>query len=181
GLKGRLDYMRTLPATVDLLVIVPFFLTASSNVFVARIIRLARLITLAKFGRYSEASMLVYRAVWSRRHELFLSFAITGCILLITSTIMWAVEGDEEFDSIPRALWWGVITLTTVGYGDVYPQTVLGKICSGITALAGMGLIAMPAGILAAAFGEAFQKHKQTVTQKRQPVKRIKKDNQSES
>lgn len=172
GILGRLRYMLTPAALVDLLVIIPFFITASSNIFVARLLRLFRLFAIAKFGRYSEASMLIWRAVWTRRHELLMSFVFTGVILLVSSTIMWAVEGDEEFDSIPRALWWGVITLTTVGYGDVYPQTVLGKICSGVTALAGIGLIAMPAGILAGAFSEAFQKHKQSVTQKRQAIKR---------
>lgn len=168
GFVGRLRYMVTPAALIDLLVIIPFFLMSNSNYFLARFVRLFRLFALAKFGRYSQALLLVQEAVWSRRHELLMSFILTFILLLVTSTIMWAVEDDPAFDSIPRALWWGVITLTTVGYGDVYPQTVAGKICSGLTAIAGIGLIAMPAGILAAAFSEAFQRHKAVVIERKE-------------
>ncbi|MCA9816119.1 MAG: ion transporter [Candidatus Obscuribacterales bacterium] len=179
GAFGKLRYMVTPAALIDLLVIIPFFLLSNSNYFLARFVRLFRLFALAKFGRYSEALLLVQDAVWSRRHELFMSFILTSVILLVSSTVMWAVEDGEAFESIPRALWWGVITLTTVGYGDVYPQTVAGKICSGLTAIAGIGLIAMPAGILAAAFSEAFQRHKMVVLERREhsvEVPRIKVD-----
>lgn len=168
GVVGRLRYMLTPAALIDLLVIIPFFIMSNSNYFLARFVRLFRLFALAKFGRYSEALVLVQNAVWSRRYELIMSLVLTFVLLLITSTIMWAVEDDPNFESIPRALWWGVITLTTVGYGDVYPQTVAGKICSGVTAIAGIGLIAMPAGILAAAFSEAFQKHKAVVIERKE-------------
>src|SRR5215469_2071784 len=74
---------------------------------------------------------------------------------------MYVLEGEDDpqaFGSIPRALWGSVCTLTTVGYGDIYPHSVLGKICGGITSFAGIGLIAMPTGILAAAFSDAFQR-----------------------
>lgn len=168
GIVGRLRYMLTPAALIDLLVIIPFFVMSNSNYFLARFVRLFRLFALAKFGRYSEALVLVQNAVWSRRHELMMSFVLTFVLLLVTSTIMWAVEDDPNFDSIPRALWWGVITLTTVGYGDVYPQTIAGKVCSGVTAIAGIGLIAMPAGILAAAFSEAFQRHKEVVIERKE-------------
>lgn len=165
GWKGRIKYMMTPTAIIDLLIVVPFFISSNSNIFIARAIRLFRILALAKLTRYSRAFALVREALWSRRHELTLSMVLTCMVLLVASTIMWVVEPDEEFRSIPRALWWGIITLTTVGYGDVYPQTVAGKICSGITALAGIGLIAMPAGILAAAFSEAINKHKDVLEQ----------------
>ena len=161
GIIGRLRYMITPFALIDLAVVVPFFIMANSNIFVARFVRLCRIFAITRLCRYSEAFTLVREALWSRRHELFLSFVITGIVILIASTIMWVVEPDDEFSSIPRAIWWGVITLTTVGYGDVLPVTLAGKICSCITALAGIGLIAMPTGILAAAFGDAFRKHRQ--------------------
>ncbi|MGE0829522.1 MAG: ion channel, partial [Hyphomonadaceae bacterium] len=70
------------------------------------------------------------------------------------------VEGEtkpEEFGSVTRSLWWAIVTLTTVGYGDVYPETVLGRIAAGLVALAGIGIVAMPTGILASAFAEEFR------------------------
>lgn len=167
GPIGRLKYMMTPAALIDLLVIVPFFVTSSSNYFVARFIRLFRILAIAKAARYSQAFDLVREAVFSRRHELIFSLVLTCIVLLGASTIMWVVEPDDNFRSIPRALWWGIITLTTVGYGDVFPQTVLGKVISGITALAGIGLIAMPAGILAAAFGDAINRHKHKMDKRR--------------
>ena len=100
-------------------------------------------------------------AVHERREELFLSVMLATIVLIFSATVMYLREGEsspDAFGSIPRALWWSVCTLTTVGYGDIYPHTVPGKICSGLTAIAGIGLIAMPTGILAAAFSDAFQK-----------------------
>lgn len=75
---------------------------------------------------------------------------------------MYLIEGDqqpEKLGSIPRALWWSIATLTTVGYGDVYPVTPLGKVLAGITSLAAIGVFALPAGVLAAALGDAFRRH----------------------
>lgn len=78
----------------------------------------------------------------------------------MTSTLMYLIEGEDQpnvFGSIPRAMWWSIVTLTTVGYGDAYPVTVTGRILAGLTAMIGIGLIAMPTGILAAAFSDALQ------------------------
>lgn len=167
GVIGRVKYMLTPYALIDLLVIVPFFITSSSNIFIARFIRLFRILAIAKAARYSQAFDLVREALHSRRHELIFSLILTCLVLVSASTVMWVVEPDEEFRSIPRALWWGIMTLTTVGYGNVCPQTILGKVISGITALCGIGLIAMPAGILAAAFGDAINRHKRKMEQRR--------------
>ena len=81
-------------------------------------------------------------------------------VLVFGATALHLIEGDlqpDKFGSIPRAMWWSVITLTTIGYGDVYPITVLGKIFAALVAVAGIGLIAMPTGILASAFSEAVR------------------------
>ena len=83
--------------------------------------------------------------------------------MLISSTLLYWAEGDvqpDKFGSIPRSFWWSVVTLTTVGYGDAYPITPLGKFFSALVAIAGIGLIAMPTGILAAAFSETVQRRK---------------------
>ena len=89
--------------------------------------------------------------------------SIAGIVLLVASTLMyWAEAGaqPDKFGSIPRAMWWCIVTLTTVGYGDVYPVTLLGKSLAGLVAIAGIGLIAMPTGILAAAFSDVVQRRR---------------------
>jgi voltage-gated potassium channel len=81
--------------------------------------------------------------------------------LVGSSSLLYLVEAEAQpdaFGSLPRALWWSIATLTTVGYGDVTPITVLGKLFAGVTAIAGIGLIAMPTGVLAAAFSDALQR-----------------------
>ena len=84
-------------------------------------------------------------------------------MLIVGATLLYVVERDvqpEAFGSIPRAMWWAIATLTTVGYGDVYPATTLGKFLAGLVALSGIGLVAMPAGILASALSTAYQERK---------------------
>lgn len=165
GIRGRLRYMVTIPALIDLLVLVSLFITlVGSQGSMLRLLRLARLVVLAKLGRYSTALVAIMGAVRSRRYELLMSLAIACMLLLISSTLLFMVEGagqPEVFGSIPRAMWWSVATLTTVGYGDAVPFTVLGKMLAGLTAITGIGLIAMPTGILASAFSDALQKQRE--------------------
>lgn len=99
-----------------------------------------------------------------KKEELVVTIFVTGMLLLLASSCMYYVEADAQPDSFPNiiaAFWWGVATLTTVGYGDVYPVTVLGKIISGIVALLGIGIVALPAGIISAGFLEVLQERKQ--------------------
>ena len=161
GAKGMLRYLAQPLSIVDILVIVsllaPFF---GPEFAVLRLLRIVRLIALVKFGRYSIALRRLMRAFARRRYELLMSLVIAGLAFLIAATGMYAIEGNvqpEAFGSIPRALWWALTTLTTVGYGDVYPVTPLGRMFAGMMAVAGIGLIAMPTGILAAAFTEMGQ------------------------
>lgn len=164
GIVGRLRYMLTPAALIDLTVLMPSLISpGAGNVMVLRTFRLLRILRLARLGRFSSALRHLAVAFHERREELFLSMALAGVVLIFSASAMYLIEGPaqpEAFGSVPRALWWSICTLTTVGYGDIYPHTVLGKICSGITSLAGIGLIAMPAGILAAAFSDAFQRNR---------------------
>ena len=163
GFKGRLRYMVTWWAIVDLLAILPFILTAgTSNAFLIRVLKLLRILRLARLGRFSQAWLSLSDAVYRRRFELALSGMVAFMLMLVSSTFLYVLEGQaqpEQFGSIPRAFWWSVATLTTVGYGDVTPITPMGRIFAGMTAVAGIGLIAMPTGILAAALSDAMQKH----------------------
>lgn len=159
GLRGRLRYAASLPAILDILAIAPLFLTAvGSEAFLFRLLRLLRILRLAKLARYSSAMAAIGEAISSRRYELIASVVVALILLLLSSTCLYIAESDaqpETFGSIPRAMWWSVATLTTVGYGDVVPVTVAGRLLAGVTAVIGIGLIAMPTGILAAAFSDA--------------------------
>jgi voltage-gated potassium channel len=122
---------------------------------------MTRILALAKLGRYSSALANIVGAIQSRKYELLISLCTALLAMLASATVLYGLEGGnnpESFGSIPRALWWGVATLTTVGYGDVFPITVMGKIFAGVFALAGIGIIALPTGILAGAFADAINK-----------------------
>jgi voltage-gated potassium channel len=160
GLRGRLRYALTPSALVDLLAVTPLFLhVIGAEAYIIRILRVVRVMRLAKLGRFTVATRALSHAVHARRYELMISFGVAIFILVLASTLMYIVEGHsqpETFGSIPRAMWWAIATLTTVGYGDAVPLTLPGRILGGITAVTGVGLIAMPAGILAAAMSDAI-------------------------
>lgn len=162
GFLGRIRYIFTWWSIIDLLAILPSLLGfLSHNALLLRLIKVCRLLRLSRLGRFSNAWAALEQAMRSRSQELLLSAGVAGLLLLFSSALLYAVEAEmqpETFGSVPRTLWWSIATLTTVGYGDVTPVTALGKFFAGITAVAGIGLIAMPTGILAAAFSEAFQK-----------------------
>lgn len=167
GLRGRVRWMFTPSAIADLLALLPGYLVlAGTEGFLLRLVRLLRVLRIVRLGRFSVALSLMGEAFRARRHELLLSVASVLVVLLVTSTLLHLVEArvqPETFGSIPRAMWWSVVTLTTVGYGDVYPVTWIGQLLAGATAIAGIGLIAMPTGILAAAFADAFAGHRRRV------------------
>lgn len=161
GVWGRLKYMLSPWAIIDLLAILPaMFASAGVAGLALRGLRILRLIRLARFGAFSDAAEAMGDAVQRRQYELMLTAGMGFLFMLTSATLLYFVEGPvqpDKFGSIPRALWWAVATLTTVGYGDVYPVTVVGKIMSAFTALAGIAFVAMPTGILAAAFSDAIR------------------------
>ncbi len=160
--RQRIQYALRPAALLDLFTVVVTLLPLITvNVMALRLIRLLRILRLAKLGRMSAAMRLLYDVVNSRRYELGVTLALTIAVLILGATALYWIEGSlqpEQFGSIPRALWWAVITLTTIGYGDAYPITAAGKFVAGIVAITGIGLIAMPTGILASAFSEAVRK-----------------------
>lgn len=160
--RRRLRFVFTPAALLDLAAIaITFAPFIGINALAFRLIRLLRILRLAKLGRMSSALSLLWETVRSRRYELTVTFALAGTVLILGATALYWIEGSvqpDQFGSIPRSLWWAVVTLTTIGYGDAYPITVAGKAMAAMVAFAGIGLIAMPTGILASAFSEAVRK-----------------------
>ena len=163
-ITGRLKFIFSPMAMIDLLAILPFYLPfVGVDLRFLRILRIFRIFRLLKMARYSNAFSMIKSVLREKKEELLVTLMFIIIILVIVSTLMFYVERDaqpEAFGSIPKALWWGVVTLTTVGYGDIYPITLYGKILGGVITLLGVGLIALPSGILASGYTEQIQKKK---------------------
>jgi voltage-gated potassium channel len=165
-IKGRLKYLFSFYSIVDLLAVVPAYipLLAVVDSRVVRGIRILRLFRILKLSRYNKAFSHIRRVIYNAKEELVISLFAVLTLLVISSSLMYFIENEvqpEAFSSIPATMWWGVATLTTVGYGDVYPITGFGKLMAGIMAILGVGLFALPAGILANGFGTTIEKSNQ--------------------
>jgi voltage-gated potassium channel len=166
---GRVRYFFTPMALIDLLAIAPFYLPMflPFDLRFLRALRLFRLARVLKLGRYSEALRTLGRVLRSKKEELAVTASAVLAALVVSSSLMYFIEHEAQpkaFPSIPAAMWWGVVTLTTVGYGDVYPITPLGKITGALIALSGIGLFALPAGILAGGFAREIQQENRKAT-----------------
>lgn len=163
----RLRYLVSAAAIIDLLAILPFFLPLLMNdLRLLRTLRLFRLLRVMKLGRYSDAIQTMGRVISKKRAELGVTMMVVSILLVFTSALMYAIESSaqpEAFSSIPATMWWSVATLTTVGYGDVYPVTTTGKLLGSLMAIFCLGLFALPAGILAGGFSEEVESQKTRV------------------
>ncbi|XVH30673.1 ion transporter [Haloferacaceae archaeon DSL9] len=155
--RGRLRFALSPYMLIDMLAIVPFFLGFLVDLRFLRAIRLLRFLRLFKLARYTESITLFATVLRKKKADLVVTSTIGAILLLLASSLMYFAERaaqPEAFSSIPEALWWGVVTLTTVGYGDVHPVTTLGKVIGAAVAVIGIGLFALPASILASGFME---------------------------
>ncbi|HUW58252.1 MAG TPA: ion transporter [Planctomycetota bacterium] len=159
---GRLRFAITPLAVIDLLAILPFYLPfLGLDLRFIRSIRLFRIFRVMKLGRYVRSLQLIWRVIREKRAELVMTGAIALLLLVLSSSLMYFIEHDqqpEQFTSIPATMWWAVATLTTVGYGDVYPVTPLGRLLGAITAIIGIGMFALPTAIIGSGFAKALQK-----------------------
>ena len=145
---------------VDLLAILPFFLSLGFDLVAIRSLRLLRVFRLFKLGRYSKAIQRYHDAFRLAKEELVLFLCVAVVLFYLSAVGIYFFEHPEQpnkFSSVFDSMWWSVITLTTVGYGDVYPITVGGRIFTFVILLIGLGLISLPSGIFAAALAKARQ------------------------
>jgi len=161
--KSLLKFLGSWSGLIDLMAVLPFYLPLVMDLRFVRILRIMRLLRLLKLTRYSKSLSIIGKVIHETRQELNITLFITCILLFFASTIMYYLENavqPEVFPNIPATLWWAVATLTTVGYGDVYPITPLGKLLSGVIALLGIGIVALPTGIISAAFLTRLEKFK---------------------
>lgn len=163
--RGRVRYVLTPLAMIDLLAIIPAFLPfLGVDLRVIRAARLFRIFRMAKLARYSRALQLFGRVIAAKKEELITTLMLLMLLLLIAASLLYFAEyraQPDVFGSIPAAMWWAAATITTVGYGDVYPVTAIGRLLAAMVAILGLGMFALPTGLLGAGFIEEIAKRKQ--------------------
>jgi len=165
SLSRRLRFAFSWYGLIDLLAILPFFLplVVKFDLRVLRIIRLFRLLRIFKLGRLSSSMKNIKSVLNETKAELGVTLFVAFILLTLSSTLMYYFENEaqpEVFSNIGQSMWWAVATLTTVGYGDIYPITGIGKFLGAIIALIGIGFVALPTGIISSAFIEKVQNEK---------------------
>jgi len=162
---GRIKYFFTPMAIIDLLSILPFYLFAvfPFDLRFLRLFRLFRFIRILKLGRYSTSLKLLGNVFRAKRTELVITVFIIFFVIVLASCFIYIVEHDaqpDKYTNIPVSIYWSVITITSVGYGDMYPITPLGQFIAVIVALLGLGIFAIPTGIIASGFYEQLHNQK---------------------
>ena len=168
---ARIRYMLTWGALIDLAAILPFYLHRflDFDLRVLRILRLLRLLRIFRLTAYMKSSRLVANVFRHHKQELLLSLVLMTGLIIISSCVMYFAEHHyqpDKFRSIPDTLWWSIVTLTTIGYGDMVPMTGIGRILTSVIALAGFALFALPAGIITAGFLQETRRTRRKKVQK---------------
>ena len=154
------SYALSFLGVVDLLAILPtylsLFLTGSQSLAVVRGVRLLRVFRVLKLVRYVREGSQLASALYASREKITVFVSAVVCIAVIFGTVMYLIEGNESgFTSIPTSIYWAIVTLTTVGYGDVAPSTTLGRLLSGLLMILGYSMIVVPTGIVTAEMARA--------------------------
>lgn len=164
---SRIRFLFTFDAMVDLLAILPFYLPMiiGFDMRFIRVLRLFRLIRIMKISRYMHATTMIGNVFKNKKEELGICILLISFLMIVISSIMFNIEHDaqpDKFSSIPATIWWSVATLTSAGIGDIYPITILGKTLASIISILGIGIVALPAGILASGFMNELNKKNKT-------------------
>ena len=164
--KGRLKYLVSIPALIDLVSILPYFLGLLLNQFMdTRFLRIFRLTRLLKVTRYTGTLNTLLKAIQREKRVLFASAFMMLLLVVLTASLGYELEHDaqpDKFNTIPDAMYWAVITLASVGYGDISPITPLGRAMTVIISLIGIGIFAIPAGLMASAFTDQLRIDRET-------------------
>lgn len=161
--KSRLRFIFSFFGLIDLMAILPFYVPfiIRADMRFLRILRLIRFFRIFKLSRYNSTLQLIWDVMKEKKSEFLMTFFISFLSLLISAFLMYYVESPvqpDKFKNIFSSLWWAVATLTPLGYGDVAPVTTFGKVISALVAITGIGLIALPTGIISAGFIEKISK-----------------------
>jgi voltage-gated potassium channel len=154
--RGRLRYLMTPMAVIDLLAVLPFYLAFLFTIDL-RFLRVLRLLRIFKLTRYSSAMSILLSVIRQEAKAFAAALFVLMLLIVISASMIHLFEHEaqpERFASIPHAMWWALITLTTVGYGDIVPVTMGGKLFGAFISVIGIGMVALPAGILASGFSE---------------------------
>lgn len=153
--RKSLRYIFSFYGIIDLLSVLPtyigLFVIGSHHLVVIRILRLLRIFRILKLTRYTQAGRSLAKALWASREKISVFIFFVIVLVVVIGTIMYIIEGEAHgFTSIPRGIYWAIVTLTTVGYGDISPQTSLGQFMASIVMIMGYAIIAVPTGIVTA-------------------------------
>lgn len=171
GIGGRLKYMTRFYSIADLLAFLPEMIVMLAGFGIPLIaLRVLRLFRLIKIARFVPAFDIFGAAVKRAGTQLLTALAMALVLVYVSAVALYFIEGvggeqQESFASIPRAIWWAIATLTTVGYGDVYPVTPLGRMFASVIAIAGIGVVALPAGVFASAFSDELRERQEAKEQ----------------
>lgn len=158
--ENKLKFIFSFYGIIDLLAILPFYISATMDLRSIRLFRLFRLLRTFKFMRYSQALVRLLDAFRVVKNEMIIFLFLTIFLLYFTSVGIYYFESEvqpEHFQSVFHCLWWSVVTLTTVGYGDIYPITVGGKIFTSFILVIGLGIVAVPTGLFASALTKTIK------------------------
>lgn len=161
-------YAKSFYGVVDLLAILPtylaFFFPSASFMGVIRLLRVMRIFRILKLVRYLQDSNILLRSLLMARRKIFIFFSTVAILVTIFGALIFVIEGPQNgFTSIPKSIYWAIVTITTVGYGDLVPQTNLGKAVASITMLLGYSILAVPTGIITAELNQEMRTHKSLV------------------
>lgn len=158
--ENRRAYIFSFYGLIDLIAILPFYIAVGFDLRSVRVFRLLRLVRILKFSRHNQALNRLYNAFISIKAELIVLLMLTLCVLFVASLGIYYFENPvqpEKFSSVFHSMWWAVATITTVGYGDVYPITIGGRFFTFIILMIGIGLISVPTGLIASALTKGLK------------------------